>query len=213
MPQKSRARRASMPSRCIRRAPKSPASARSSSNRASTRCCSPIFRPMPSPPRSASRARPRASWRSARSIPAACQVPRADDAVAATERRRVEDAIEKLKDDKATLQAIHQAAETQKRLIDNLTQLPTQACARATAVACTAARLGPAFRPDRRARRRGAEDHPRHADQDARRRPADQGSGRQARLAGADAAGAHRGQGVRECRAARWRPISSSATR
>ena len=41
-------------------------------------------------------------------------VPRADDAVAATERRRVEDAIEKLKDDKAALQASVSAAETQK---------------------------------------------------------------------------------------------------
>lgn len=53
-------------------------------------------------------------------------VPRADDAVATTERRRVEDAIEKLKDDKAALQASVVAAETQKRLIDNLTQLPTR---------------------------------------------------------------------------------------
>ena len=53
-------------------------------------------------------------------------VPRADDAAATTERRRVEDAIEKLKDDKAALQASVTAAETQKRLIDNLTQLPTR---------------------------------------------------------------------------------------
>jgi uncharacterized protein (TIGR02231 family) len=53
-------------------------------------------------------------------------VPRADDAVVATERRRVEDAIEKFKDDKAALQASVIAAETQKRLIDNLTQLPTR---------------------------------------------------------------------------------------
>jgi uncharacterized protein (TIGR02231 family) len=53
-------------------------------------------------------------------------VPRADDAVAATERRRVEDAIETLKDEKAALQASVVAAETQKRLIDNLTQLPTR---------------------------------------------------------------------------------------
>src|SRR6185436_8089716 len=44
-------------------------------------------------------------------------VPRTDDAVAATERKRVEDAIEKLKDDKATLQAAVQAAEAQKTLI------------------------------------------------------------------------------------------------
>ena len=53
-------------------------------------------------------------------------VPRADDAVISTERRRVEDAIEKLKDDKAVLQASVVAAETQKKLIDNLTQLPNR---------------------------------------------------------------------------------------
>ena len=53
-------------------------------------------------------------------------VPRVDDAVAASERRRVEDAIETLKDEKAALQASVVAAETQKRLIDNLTQLPTR---------------------------------------------------------------------------------------
>lgn len=53
-------------------------------------------------------------------------VPRADDAVVATERRRVEDAIEKFKDEKAALQTSVVAAETQKRLIDNLAQLPTR---------------------------------------------------------------------------------------
>ena len=52
-------------------------------------------------------------------------VPRTDDAVAATESKRVEDAIEKLKDEKAALQAAVQAAETQKTLIGNLAQLPT----------------------------------------------------------------------------------------
>jgi uncharacterized protein (TIGR02231 family) len=51
-------------------------------------------------------------------------VPRADGAVVATERRRVEDAIEKLKDETAALQALISAAETQKKLIDNLTRLP-----------------------------------------------------------------------------------------
>jgi uncharacterized protein (TIGR02231 family) len=51
-------------------------------------------------------------------------VPRADDAVAASERRRIEEAIEKLKDEKAALQVSVQAAETQKKLIDNLTKLP-----------------------------------------------------------------------------------------
>jgi len=52
-------------------------------------------------------------------------VSRTDDAVAATERKRVEDAIEKLKDDRAILQAAVQAAEAQKVLIGNLAQLPT----------------------------------------------------------------------------------------
>ena len=51
-------------------------------------------------------------------------VPRGDDAVAASERRRIEEAIDKLKDDKAVLQAEIQAAEAQKKLIDNLTKLP-----------------------------------------------------------------------------------------
>lgn len=53
-------------------------------------------------------------------------VPRTDAAVAATERKRIEDAIEKLKDDKAVLQASVQAAEAQKTLIGNLAQLPTR---------------------------------------------------------------------------------------
>ncbi len=53
-------------------------------------------------------------------------VPRTDDAIAATERKRVEDAIEKLKDDRATLQTAVQAAEMQKALIGNLAQLPTR---------------------------------------------------------------------------------------
>jgi uncharacterized protein (TIGR02231 family) len=52
-------------------------------------------------------------------------VPRADDAVVASERRRVEDAIEKLRDERAAQQALVVAAETQKKLIDNLTRLPT----------------------------------------------------------------------------------------
>jgi uncharacterized protein (TIGR02231 family) len=51
-------------------------------------------------------------------------VPRGDDAVAATERRRIEDAIEKLKDERSALQAAIQAAEAQKRLIESLTKLP-----------------------------------------------------------------------------------------
>jgi uncharacterized protein (TIGR02231 family) len=51
-------------------------------------------------------------------------VPRADDALVATERRRIEDAIEQLRDARAVLQAAVTAAETQKRLIDNLAELP-----------------------------------------------------------------------------------------
>ena len=51
-------------------------------------------------------------------------VPRSDEAVAASERRRIEEAIEKLKDDRGLLQATALAAESQKKLIDNLTQLP-----------------------------------------------------------------------------------------
>jgi uncharacterized protein (TIGR02231 family) len=53
-------------------------------------------------------------------------VPRTDDAIAATERKRVEDAIEKLKDERAVLQTAVQAAEAQKDLISNLAQLPTR---------------------------------------------------------------------------------------
>jgi uncharacterized protein (TIGR02231 family) len=53
-------------------------------------------------------------------------VPRTDETVATTERKRIEDAIEKLKDEKGGLQATVQAAETQKKLIGNLAQLPTQ---------------------------------------------------------------------------------------
>jgi uncharacterized protein (TIGR02231 family) len=51
-------------------------------------------------------------------------VPRSDDEAAASERRRVEEAIEKLKDEKSALQTAIQAAETQKKLIENLTKLP-----------------------------------------------------------------------------------------
>ena len=51
-------------------------------------------------------------------------VPSGDDAVAASERRRIEEVIEKLKDEKSALYASIQAAETQKKLIDNLTKLP-----------------------------------------------------------------------------------------
>jgi uncharacterized protein (TIGR02231 family) len=51
-------------------------------------------------------------------------VPHTDDALAASERKRVEDEIEKLHDEKNGLQAAVQAAEMQKTLIGNLAQLP-----------------------------------------------------------------------------------------
>lgn len=54
------------------------------------------------------------------------QVPRTDEQVVATERRSIEQAIEKLKDERGLLHATIQAAETQKRLIDNLAQMPAQ---------------------------------------------------------------------------------------
>lgn len=48
-----------------------------------------------------------------------------ESAAAAAERKAVEDAIEKLKDDRAQLMAQIEAAEAQKTLIANLAQLPT----------------------------------------------------------------------------------------
>ena len=140
------------------------------------------------------------------------KVPSTDEAVAATERKRIEDAIEKLRDERAQLSATVEAAEAQKTLINNLAQLPTKS-APANGARAGAARLGAALRHDRPAHRRGAEDHPRHADQDPRDRPADPRPGRQAGAGRAHAAGAHRGQGVRQRRRRRSRPISSSATR
>ncbi len=53
-------------------------------------------------------------------------VPRTDAANAESERRKIEDEIEKLRDDKAVFEAAVQAAETQKILIGNLAQLPTR---------------------------------------------------------------------------------------
>ena len=50
------------------------------------------------------------------------KVPSTDEAIAATERKRIEDAIEKLRDDRGQLSATVEAAETQKTLINNLTQ-------------------------------------------------------------------------------------------
>jgi uncharacterized protein (TIGR02231 family) len=56
-------------------------------------------------------------------------VPRSDSAVAATERKQIEDAIEKLKDERAVLQTAVEAAQAQKVLINNLANLPMQPAA------------------------------------------------------------------------------------
>src|SRR5262249_35218397 len=53
-------------------------------------------------------------------------VPRSDDAVAAPQRKRVEEPSEKLKDERAVLQAGLEAAQAQKTLVNNLAQLPMQ---------------------------------------------------------------------------------------
>jgi len=53
-------------------------------------------------------------------------VSRSDTALAASERKQIEDAIEKLKDERALLQAAIDAAQAQKALINNLANLPMQ---------------------------------------------------------------------------------------
>jgi uncharacterized protein (TIGR02231 family) len=53
-------------------------------------------------------------------------VPHADAEATASERRKIEDEIERLRDQKSTLEAEVQGAEIQKSLITNLTQLPTR---------------------------------------------------------------------------------------
>lgn len=53
-------------------------------------------------------------------------VPQADAAAAETERRRIEDELDQRRDEKAALEAAVQAAETQKTLITNLTELPNR---------------------------------------------------------------------------------------
>ena len=52
------------------------------------------------------------------------QVPRTDPAVQATERRRLETEIEKLRDERAVIETTAKAAATQLALIDRLSQLP-----------------------------------------------------------------------------------------
>ena len=175
--------------------------------RASTSSCSPTCRRRPCPARSASRARPPPSSRSARVDTRRVSVPRTDDAVTATERKRIEDAIEKLRDEKAVLQAGIDAAEAQKRLINNLAQLPAQPLP-PSATAAQQPELVAAVRPDRPAQRRGAEGHPRSADQGPRGGPADRRSDRQAPVPGTRPGGAHRGEGVRH----RRRPVDADLT-
>src|SRR5262245_7649943 len=53
-------------------------------------------------------------------------VPRSDSSIAASERKRIEDAIEKLRDEKSALEGSIKAAEAQRTLINNLAQLPTR---------------------------------------------------------------------------------------
>ena len=53
-------------------------------------------------------------------------VPRADAETAATTRRRIEDEIEKLRDERARIGADMQAAEAQKAFVTSLTQLPSR---------------------------------------------------------------------------------------
>ena len=53
-------------------------------------------------------------------------VPRTDEAIVATERKQIEDQIERLKDERAVLQAAVEAAQAQKALVANLAQLPAQ---------------------------------------------------------------------------------------
>lgn len=53
-------------------------------------------------------------------------VPRADAAASASERRRLESELERLKDQRASYEAEVEGAETQKALIANLAQLPTR---------------------------------------------------------------------------------------
>lgn len=52
------------------------------------------------------------------------QVPRADPVVQATERRRIEAEIEKLRDERAGIEAQQKAAQSQLTLIEKLTTLP-----------------------------------------------------------------------------------------
>src|ERR1700674_3984326 len=51
-------------------------------------------------------------------------IPRADQAALQAERKSIEDEIEKLRDDRSLAQGQEDAAETQKKLLGNLAELP-----------------------------------------------------------------------------------------
>ena len=62
-------------------------------------------------------------------------VPRSDGAIASSERKRLEDAIEKLRDERSALESLSKAAEAQRTLVNNLAQLPLRPPAANAAVA------------------------------------------------------------------------------
>ena len=116
------------------------------------------------------------------------------------------------KDERAVLQPRSQAAEAQKALISNLAQLPTRpAPANGSATPSPTGRQLFGLIGQRIAEAQKAildtQIKIREVDRQIKR------PRRQARVAGAHAAGAHRGQGVRQRGRARSMPTSSSATR
>jgi len=58
------------------------------------------------------------------------EIPRLDPAVSQSERRKLEEAIEKLEDERAVLAAEVEAAEAQKRFVEGLVALPTRSNAK-----------------------------------------------------------------------------------
>jgi uncharacterized protein (TIGR02231 family) len=58
------------------------------------------------------------------------EIPRLDPAVSQSERRKLEEAIEKLEDERAVLAAEVEAAEAQKRFVEGLVALPTRSTAK-----------------------------------------------------------------------------------
>lgn len=63
------------------------------------------------------------------------EIPRLDPAVSHSERRKLEEAIEKLQDERALVAAEMDAAEAQKRFVDGLVSLPTRPSPKAGEVA------------------------------------------------------------------------------